>query len=342
MTSDNSKIRPILKYFLVGCGTIAILVIAIILWIVISLFSGPDVMDMTTYHPFRSEEAKERYLNHYDKRSKEWPIASVTKMVETSYGQTFIRISGSQNGSPLVLLPGGGCNSLIWLPIIKTLSQNYRTIAVDNIYDFGRSIFTRPMTKKDDLLIWLDELFDVLNLETDINLIGLSYGGWLASQYALYAPSRISKVVLLAPAATVFPLSSDFIKQMIIGIIPHRYFLKSAVYWSFKDAVTSDSISRKYVDAHVDDAYLGLRCFKLKQPPSPTVLRDDEFHNFKVPVLFVFGENEKMYNAQHAVKRINDIAPHIETNIIPNCGHDLFIVQPEIVNKKILDFLKRQ
>ena len=129
MTKDNSNRRLILKYFLVGCGTIVVLVIAIVLWIVISLFSGPDSMEITAYHPFRSEEAKERYLTHYDQRAKKWPIASVTKMVETSYGQTFIRISGSQDESPLVLLTGGGCNSLIWLPIIKSLSQNYCTYA---------------------------------------------------------------------------------------------------------------------------------------------------------------------------------------------------------------------
>ena len=341
MINKKSKLKSIFKYSLIGCGTLTILVVAIIIWIVISLFSGPDFMDITDYHPFRSEEAQERYLNHYDKRAEEWPISSITRIVKTSYGQTFIRISGSENAAPLVLLPGGGCNSLIWLPIIKTLSDNYRTYAIDNIYDFGRSIYTQPMTTTEDLLIWLDELFNVLNLGSDINLMGLSYGGWLASQYTLHAPSRLNKVILLAPAATVFPFSSEFIEHMIIGVIPHRYFLKIAVYWSFEDAINMDATSKRFVDSHVDDAFLGLRCFKFKQPPSPTVLHDDELRDIKVPMLFLYGENEKMYDATLAVQRINDIAPHIKTDLIPNCGHDLIIVQKEIVNRVILEFLDK-
>jgi pimeloyl-ACP methyl ester carboxylesterase len=341
MNNDKSKNRPILKFFVVGCGTITVLVVAIIIWIVVSLFSGPGVMEMTTYHPFSSEKAKERYLKPYDMRAKKWQVASETMMVETSYGQTFVRISGPNNAPPLVLLPGGGCNSLMWMQVIDTLSESYRTYAVDNIYDFGRSVYTRPITTTDDLLKWLDELFSTLALGDDINLIGLSYGGWLASQYTLHAPIRLDKVVLLAPVATVIPLSLDLVKRMIFSILPHHYFFKSTVYWIFEDAVNKDEISRNLVDEHIADAYLGLRSFKLKQPPSPTVLRDDELQGIKVPMLFLVGENEKIYDAQVAVKRINEIAPQIETDIIPNCGHDLLIAQTEIVNRKVLEFLKR-
>jgi len=55
MSNDPSKKRPILKSFLIGCGTIAILAAAIIVWIAVSLFSGPDAMEMSAYHPFRED-----------------------------------------------------------------------------------------------------------------------------------------------------------------------------------------------------------------------------------------------------------------------------------------------
>lgn len=341
MKNNISRKRQILKFFLVGCGTIAVLVIAIIIWIAVSLFSGPDVMEMTSYHPFRSQKAKDRYLKHYDMRAQKWPVVSECRMIKIPYGQTFVRISGPANVPPLVLLPGGGSNSLIWIPIIKALSESYRTYAVDNIYDFGRSVFICPITTTDHLLEWLDELFDALTLGDNINLMGLSYGGWLASQYTLHASSRLDKVVLLAPVGTVLPLSSELVKRMIISILPHRYFFKSTINWIFEDAVNKDEASRKMVDEHIDDAYLGLRSFKLKQPPSPTVLQDDELHSIKVPTLFLVGENEKIYAALQAVQRINDIAPQIETEIIPDCGHDLLIVQTELVSSKVLEFLKK-
>jgi pimeloyl-ACP methyl ester carboxylesterase len=319
-----------------------VFVLSVIIWIAVSLFSGPDVMEMIPCHPFRSEDAKELYLSHYDKRSEEWPVPSFSRMIETSFGQTFIRISGPDSAPPMVLLPGGGCNSLIWLPIIKPLSDKYRTYAVDNIYDFGRSIYRKSMTRPEDLLIWLDEMFHNLKLENNINLVGLSYGGWLASQYSLHAPSRLNRVVLLAPAATIFPFSTEFIKHMVIGIIPHRYFLKRATYWALADAVYKDSLSKSFVDNHIEDAYLGLRCFKFKQPPSPTVLSDDEIRCIKVPLLFLVGENEKQYDAKKAVQRINTVAPQIEAEIIIGCGHDLWITRKKIVSEKILEFLIKE
>ena len=60
-----------------------------------------------------------------------------------------------------------------------------------------------------------------------------------------------------------------------------------------------------------------------------------------MPVLFLVGENEKLYPAEKAIQRLDSLAPHIQTEIIPEAGHDLVIVQNEKVNKKVLDFLMK-
>jgi pimeloyl-ACP methyl ester carboxylesterase len=52
------------------------------------------------------------------------------------------------------------------------------------------------------------------------------------------------------------------------------------------------------------------------------------------------GEHEKIYSPMDAVKRLNSMAPQLKTVIIPNAGHDLPILQPELVNDHIIDFLK--
>src|SRR5512136_742750 len=102
-------------------------------------------MEMSPYHPFRSAKAKEQYLSLYDMRAKKWPVPSETRTVDTSYGQTFIWISGPSEAQPLILLHGGSGNSLQWIPNIKALSEFFKTYAVDNIYDYGRSVYTRPI-----------------------------------------------------------------------------------------------------------------------------------------------------------------------------------------------------
>lgn len=89
----------------------------------------------------------------------------------------------------------------------------------------------------------------------------------------------------------------------------------------------------------IDDAVLGLKCFEFRMPITPSVLTDNELQHIKVPTLFLVGENEKLYPAEKAVERLNTLAPQIQTEIIPDAGHDLTIVQAELVNKKVLDFL---
>jgi pimeloyl-ACP methyl ester carboxylesterase len=333
--------KPILKFFLVGCGTIFVLVTAVVVWIAVSLFSGPDAMDMTDYHPFRSPEAKERYLKIYDRRAESWPVASETRMVETSYGLTFVRISGPVDAPTLVLLPSASGTSLMWIPNIEALAGHFRVYALDNIYDFGRSVYTRAFETPDDFVGWLDELFSALELGDEINLMGLSYGGWLTSQYALGFPERLDKIVMLAPAATVFPLTGEWAWHGLLAMIPHRYFLEDMTYWLFEDLVQKDEASRLLVDELVDETFVALRCFKLKMLVHPTVLSDEDLQNIRVPALFLVAENEKLYSAREAVRRLNSVAPRIETGIIPGAGHDLTFVQADLVNRKILEFLKR-
>lgn len=270
------------------------------------------------------------------KNQKAWPIQSESKIINTSYGSTYVRISGPLNAPPLVLLHGMNSNSLMWLPNIRELSKDYRTYAIDDIYGNGRSIDTKTIKDSDDYNNWLNELFDVLELD-NINLLGMSYGGWQASQYALNFPNKINKLVLLAPAATVLKTSSMFTTRAVLSLIPMRYFLKSLIYWVMADAVKKDE---KAMEKTVNFMYLASKSFKIRRPPAPTVLDDDELKNMQMPVLYLVGENEKIYSPTRAVERIKKVAPQIKAEIIPNAGHDLTSVQSRIIDDKVLEFLK--
>jgi pimeloyl-ACP methyl ester carboxylesterase len=70
-----------------------------------------------------------------------------------------------------------------------------------------------------------------------------------------------------------------------------------------------------------------------------TVLDDKVLQDFRVPCLFLVGENEKIYSARKAVKRLNRVAPWIKTELIPRAGHDLWMVQADLVTSMILGFL---
>ena len=343
MTNKKNKKKPILKYSLLGCGTLIIVVLLILTWFILSLFSKSDTIELTPYHPFKSAKAKEKYLKYYEKRSQQWPVAYEDRMIKTSQGETFVRISGQDEAPPLVLLPSAASPSLLWIPNIKMLSENFKVYAIDNIYDFGRSRNTQVFKTPDDLMIWLDELFSVLEPGNNINLMGLSYGGWLASQYALHSPERLNKVVLIAPAATIFDLPGDWAWRGILSAIPIKIIMKKVmIEWVFKDLVAKgDEASQIITNDMMNDALMALKCFKFKMPIHPTVLSDDELRSISIPALFLVGESEVIYSVHEAIDRINSVAPHIQTEIIPNTGHDLTIVQSVLVNEKVIEFLKQ-
>ncbi|MBN2587622.1 MAG: alpha/beta hydrolase [Candidatus Fermentibacteraceae bacterium] len=311
-------------------------------WYIKKLFKGPDYLELPVYYPFKSKKTERQYHRYYDERSKEWPTPSETRYIEGSYGKTFVRICGRENAPPLVLLPSGFASSLIWLPNIQGLAPHFRIYAVDNIYDVGRSVNTRPVVDGRDLTEWLDALFTELELGDNISLLGLSFGGWLASQYAICHQDRLHGVVLAAPVATVLPLPGEWAWRGIMGALsPHKFFMTHFLTnWMCQDlAKKGDEFSKRMLANWMNDALMAMKCFTFRMPITPTVLTDEEFQSLRIPVLFLVGENEVVYPADRAVHRINAVAPSIITEVILNASHDLTISQTQIVNSRVTSFL---
>jgi pimeloyl-ACP methyl ester carboxylesterase len=190
-------------------------------------------------------------------------------------------------------------------------------------------------------VIWLDELFSVLELGNSIKLVGMSYGGWLTGQYALRLQNRLDKIVLVAPAATVIRLQLEFLVRLLFSLVPYRCFTESMMHWLAADLARKGEDGRRMVEAAVDAMFTARRCFRPRHLVLPTVLGDEEWQKIRVPTLYLVGENEKIYSARRAVQRLKEVATHVQAEIIPNAGHDLTFVQVEMVNSKILEFLEQ-
>lgn len=296
-------------------------------------------MTTTGVYPFRSALAKAEYQALYAERERGWPVAAETHLVDTPAGQTFVRVSGRPTDPPLVLLPGSRSSSLMWIPNIATLSAHYRTYALDSIYDVGLSVRSRKISKPADLIRWLDEVLTVLVGTGSCHLAGISYGGWLASEYALRFPQRVHKLVLLAPAETVLPVTVSFIYHALLLVFPRLTFVARFLNWLLYDTARSGPDGRALVDQAIADWNVAQRCFAPLPIIRSRVLSDQAWHTFPVPVLFLVGEHEKMYDAHKAVARLNRVVPHLKAEAIPQAGHDLWMVQAERVNGRMLEFL---
>jgi pimeloyl-ACP methyl ester carboxylesterase len=292
-----------------------------------------------SFHPFRSAARKAEYLALYEARARAWPVACETRLLDTPAGQTFVRISGRPADPPLVLLHGARGNSLMWVPNIAALSAHYRACALDTVGETGLSASRGRVSRPEQLVVWLHEVLAELAPERPVRLVGMSYGGWLASQYALRFPARVCKLVLLSPAATVLPVSIAMLARAMLTLLPGITFRRRFYDWLLRDTVQSGPAGRALVDEAVADWAVAERCFRQLLMVPATVLDDRTLGGWKVPTLFLTGENEKIYSARKAIQRLERVAPQIKTGVVPGAGHDLWVVQAEAVTRAMLDFL---
>lgn len=293
---------------------------------------------MEPWHPFRSAAAKQEYLAFYDARAQRWPVPSESRMVTTSFGDTFVRIQGPADGPPMVLLPGDSETSLSWTPVIEAFATEHRVYAFDHIYDIGRSVFRKRPRQPTDFVRWLNEVFDELDLH-DVRLIAHSYGGWMAALYAFEFPERLEKLVLVSPQGVLRPPLGLVLRAIIYGTVPSRSYIRRYLYWYAADCVRNDA-TRAAIDEMVAEEVLARRCFTIKKRElvRPTTLPDEDWQRLAVPALFLVGRNDVSYSAEQAVRRLAAVAPRVETEITDG-DHHLTITKPDWLAQRILTFL---
>ncbi len=67
---------------------------------------------------------------------------------------------------------------------------------------------------------------------------------------------------------------------------------------------------------------------------------DYKRHGEVMPNNLSIGEKEVIFSASKAIDRATRLMPIIQAEIIPDAGHTPYMDQPEMVNKRILKFLK--
>jgi pimeloyl-ACP methyl ester carboxylesterase len=149
--------------------------------------------------------------------------------------------------------------------------------------------------------------------------------------------TSLENVVLLAPAVTVLRPPAEFwARLMALGIARQRG-LRAFFRWIFADKARTDP---QWIDATIEQLALNMRSLQRHKLPMPRMLTDTEWGNLGTPALFLAGENEVIYSAEKAVRRLKRVAPQVTAEIIPSAGHDLTFTQPVMVNERILRFLK--
>jgi len=149
------------------------------------------------------------------------------RFLDLSHGKTRVLEAGS--GYPTLLVHGAGFLSGAdnWLPVMPSLAQKLRVVAMDCL-NYGKGDVFEQEFSFGYMVDHIREVIDALGFEK-VNLVGHSMGGWLGTLFGYESPHRINKLVLVAaggtqarPLATMVdwqPPSEDEVRQRVGGAL---------------------------------------------------------------------------------------------------------------------------
>lgn len=121
--------------------------------------------------------------------------------------QVYYEVHG-ECGEPLVILNGIMMSTNSWKPLMKNLTKNNIIILVDFL-DQGQSSRMTESYNHTIQVRLIDALLDVLPYEK-VSIMGISYGGEVAIQYAVEHPQRVRRLVLANTCAR----TSDWLRKI--------------------------------------------------------------------------------------------------------------------------------
>ncbi|MEV1329232.1 alpha/beta fold hydrolase [Micromonospora costi] len=281
---------------------------------------------------FTSEQARQRFLDTYDIAMRAWPEPRHELDVDTEYGRTHVHRHGSAPGRPIVLLHGASGNSSNWYPQVAALGGGHTVYALDTIDDPGRSVPQRPLDNPVTRAEWLDQVLAGLRLDA-VHLVGVSYGGWMALNQAVHRPARLASVTLLDPGG-LQRVPVKFYANVLAGALamlaPRRTRPLAARLLANQALLESDEQLAPVLQA--------ARSWRTDRPAAPR-LEDDELRRVAVPVQLLIAGRSSLLHPARALARARTLIPGVRAEIVPGAGHGLSLERPDLVNRRILDFV---
>lgn len=263
---------------------------------------------------YKSEAGERELLDHYRQVLDAWPVPAEHARVPTREGETFVLVSGPQDAPPLVLLHGSGANASMWRGDVATWSRHFRTYAVDLVGEPGLSAPSRPALDSDAVSLWLDDVLEGLGI-TGAALVATSLGGWIALDYAIRRPGRVTRLALMCPGGVGRQKVGWILKAVLTRPFRRGGLRESAMAVAGLDGEKN----RQALDAVVR-TFTHFNPRREKLPVFP----GDALRGLTMPVLVVVGGRDVMFDSRQTARRVRECVPHATVSLLPEVGHAIF------------------
>lgn len=260
------------------------------------------------------------------------------KMIKIdNYYIRFIDTSAPKANKPdntsILLLHGLGGSLERWSKIIPFFSNHYRLIIPD-IVGFGYSDKPHVEYSVDFFIKFIENFLQALKID-NLYVIGSSFGGLLALEFAIKFPNKVNKLVLLSPAGMMNRVTSTLNLYISAALYPTFYNVATAYYEMVYDprSVTEASIRDFINRMSLNNSKYAFMSTLISLKNNPD-LKDRLKIN--IPTLLIWGKEDQLMPLKYA----KDFKiPNSELVIFNNCGHYPHVEKVEEFNKTVFQFL---
>jgi haloalkane dehalogenase len=256
------------------------------------------------------------------------------------------------------MIHGNPTWSFYYRHLIKELSKEYRTIAVDHL---GCGLSDKPGIDRYDFQLKsrvedLEALIDRLSLDKKITLIVHDWGGMIGICYALKHPERIGRLVITNTSAFFPPGKGIPIRLWImryvtpfakIGTLAFNLFSWAALYMAPKKPLSD--VVKKGLTAPYNTwnnrmaTYRFVQDIPLKpEDPSYDMVKYADDHVAElasIPMTILWGKHDFIFTLEY-FNEWKRRFPKAPTRLFTEAGHYLLEDEPEKVCEAIQNFIK--
>jgi pimeloyl-ACP methyl ester carboxylesterase len=242
---------------------------------------------------------------------------------------TKMHVSRAGAGKPVLVLHHD-IGTLDHLPFYDSLAATHDVI-VPHHPGWGKSQRPDWLRHPRDMAAMYAWLLADLNA-TEVSLVGLGFGGWIAAEMAAQAPTAFKRLALVAPMG-IKPPEGDIFDQAIVSYLdyPKLGFHSQDEFFNNYGAVDTDQLEQWDICREM--------VFRTAWKPymySQTLPR--LLGGVRTPALLIWGDDNKIVpiSAGHAYTRA---LRNATMTTVANCGHFAEMEKPAEVAKLVTDFL---
>lgn len=275
------------------------------------------------------------------------PSDEIQYVVVHGYRRAF-RLQGS--GPALLLLHGLGCDSSTWLPVMPELAKHFTVIAPD-LLGHGESDKPDADYSLGGYANGMRDLLTVLGVDR-ATVIGHSFGGGVAMQFAYQFPERTERVILASTGGLGREVS-PLIRMLTVPGVGHLVGVAAWRPWRpliagsmrglsklplplTRDLEEVARIYESMADASTRVAVQRVTRHVLDWRGQFVTMTDRSYLARLMPVMVVWGRDDMVIPARHAESAPTQVQ---DVHVLEDSGHFPHKDHPEVFVQLVLDFV---